>query len=203
MQKYIISILLIMLSIWATYIFTPRPYQAHHHANFAVYIDGKKWDFAPSNYMEEVSRCNITEWVLPADRIHLHDGKGWLVHVHMAASTWGDLLTNIGWGIWSDYLSTGYDQMYQADGVKHLYSIINGKIVMNPANMPVSSTDRLLVWYGTGTQEEILSKWDTLVDRDAHEYNEKADPASCSNNTYGWLSPIADPIMEWLEHHNN
>lgn len=74
---------------------------------------------------------------------------------------------------------------------------------MNPANIPVSSTDRLLVWYGTGTQEEILSKWDTLVDQDAHEYNEKADPASCSANTYGWLSPVANPIMEWIEHHNN
>lgn len=121
----------------------------------------------------------------------------------MAASTWGDLLSNIGWGIGSDYLSAGYNQLYQANETKHLYSIINGKVTMNPANIPVSSTDRLLVWYGTGTQEEVLSKWDTLVDQDAHEYNEKADPASCSTNTYGWLSPIANPIMEWIEHHNN
>jgi hypothetical protein len=61
MKKYIISIILIALSICTTYIFTPRPYIAHHHANFAVYIDGKKWDFSPETYMEEVARCNVTE----------------------------------------------------------------------------------------------------------------------------------------------
>jgi hypothetical protein len=88
--------------------------------------------------------------------------------------------------------------------MKHLYSIINGKIVMNPANIPVSSTDRLLIWYGTGTQEEVLSKWDTLVDRDAHEYNEKADPASCSSNTYvEWLASMIDIIRESLPHSHN
>jgi hypothetical protein len=119
----------------------------------------------------------------------------------MAASTWGDLFAGLGWGIGADYLSTGYGQLYQANEAKKLYTIINGSIVMNPANIPVASTDRLLVWYGTGTQDEILAKWDTLVDKDAIEYNKKADPASCSVNSYGWLSPIATPIMEWIEHH--
>lgn len=118
----------------------------------------------------------------------------------MAASTWGDLFATIGWGIGTNYISSGYDTMHIADSTHHLYYIINGAVVMNPANIPVGSTDRLLVWYGTGTQAEILAKWDTLVDKDAIEYNQKSDPASCSVNTYGWLSPIANPIMEWIEH---
>jgi len=201
MKKYILCIILIILSICITYIFTPRPYMVHYHANFAVWIDGKRWDFSGATYMEEVSRCNITEWVGPADRIHLHDGKWWLVHVHMAASTWGDLFANIGWGIGSNYISSGYDQVRLRDDVRHLSYILNGAIVMNPANTPVRSTDRLVIWYGTGSEEEIQAKWNTLVDNDAIEYNQKADPASCSVNTYGWLSPIANPIMEWIEHH--
>ncbi len=118
----------------------------------------------------------------------------------MAASTWGDLFAGIGWGIGSDYLSSGYNQIYITNTTKHLYSIINGSIVMNPANIAVASTDRLLVWYGTGTEQEVLAKWDTLVSKDAIEYNQKSDPASCSTNTYGWLSQIANPIMEWIEH---
>ncbi len=61
MQKYLLCTLLVIISILATYIFTPRPFVAHHHANFAVYIDGKQWDFSPASYMEEVSRCNIVE----------------------------------------------------------------------------------------------------------------------------------------------
>jgi hypothetical protein len=139
--------------------------------------------------------------VLPADRIHLHDNKGGLVHVHMAASTWGDFFTNIGWGIGTDYLSSGYNSIHLADDTHHLYSILNGALVMNPANIPVASTDRLVIWYGTGTEQEVLAKWDTLVNRDAIEYNKKDDPASCSVNTYSWLSPVANPIMEWIEHH--
>jgi hypothetical protein len=116
----------------------------------------------------------------------------------MAASTWGDLLSNIGWGMGTDYLSSGYGQIRLVNNTKQLYYIINGSIVMNPANTPVGSADRLLVWYGTGSQQEVLAKWDTLVSKDAIEYNQKADPASCSVNTYGWLSPIATPIMEWI-----
>ena len=116
----------------------------------------------------------------------------------MVASTWGDLFTNIGWGMGTNYLSRGYDTMSLVDNTHQLHYIINGAVVMNPANTPVGSADRLLVWYGTGTQAEILAKWDTLVSKDAIEYNQKADPASCSANTYGWLSPIATPIMEWI-----
>lgn len=118
----------------------------------------------------------------------------------MAASTWGDLFANIGWGIGTDYVNSGYNNMRLTDNMHSLYYIINGAIVLNPANIPVESTDRLVVWYGTGTSKEILAKWDTLVDRDAMEYNQKSDPASCSANTYGWLSPIVTPIMEWVEH---
>lgn len=61
MKKYFIGGLLLLLGICGTYILTPRPFMVHYHANFAVYIEGKKWDFSPSNYMEEVSRCNVIE----------------------------------------------------------------------------------------------------------------------------------------------
>ena len=118
----------------------------------------------------------------------------------MAASTWGDLFANLSWSMGMGYIASGYDAMHLADSTHGLYYILNGTVVLNPANLPVESADRLVVWYGTGTSEEILAKWDTLVDRDAMEYNQKSDPASCSANTYGWLSPIATPIMEWVEH---
>jgi hypothetical protein len=61
MIKNLLCLLFLVLAIFATYIFTPRPYMAHHHANFAVYIDGSRFDFSPEAYMEEITRCNITE----------------------------------------------------------------------------------------------------------------------------------------------
>jgi hypothetical protein len=60
-------------------------------------------------------------------------------------------------------------------------------VVQNPQNIVVESTDRLLVWYGTGTQEDIQQQSKILVANTADEYNHKADPASCSTNEYGIL----------------
>ncbi len=120
----------------------------------------------------------------------------------MAASTWGDLFANISIGIGQNYIiDDTYDERYLTGSGKSLYYLVNGKVVDNPANMAVESEDRLLVWYGTGTLEEIQVKSDTLVSKNAHEYNQKADPASCSTNVYGWASPVVEPIMEWFEHH--
>ena len=86
--KLLSFLVLILITIGITYILTPRPYQVHYHANLAVFIEGKQWDFGRDIYMEETSRCNITTNVKPQDRIHLHENKGDLVHVHMAAATW-------------------------------------------------------------------------------------------------------------------
>ncbi len=74
-MKFLGYLLILFLVFLGTYIAIPRPYQVHHHANMAAYIDGKKWDFSKDIYMEEVERCNITADVRPTDRIHLHENK--------------------------------------------------------------------------------------------------------------------------------
>ena len=121
----------------------------------------------------------------------------------MAASTWGDLFANLGWSMGMNYIATGYDTIHLTNNINNnLYYILNGKIIMSPVNIPVKSTDRLLVWYGSGSESEILNKWDMLVDKDAVEYNKKDDPASCSSNTYGIFAPIMDFIHTTFRHHD-
>ena len=169
----------------------------------AAYIDGKAWDFSKDIYMEEVSRCNVMNDVRPEDRIHLHENNGNLVHVHMAASTWGDLASNLLWNFGSGYIVDDYGRMYQSGSGKNVYFFINGEQKDNPQNLIVSSEDRLLIWYGTGSAEDIQKKSDTLVPKTAAEYNHKADPASCSANNYGFLAGIANRVHEWIEHHDS
>ncbi len=91
MKKIFLTLVLIAVTAVLTYYLKPEPYKVHHHANMLVMIDGVTWDFSKDIYMEEVARCNVTIGVLPEDRIHLHENMGDLIHVHMAASTWGDL----------------------------------------------------------------------------------------------------------------
>jgi hypothetical protein len=53
---------------------------------------------------------------------------------------------------------------------------------LSPANTIVESEDRLLIYYGTGTFEEVLLNFYPQVSRSAIEFNGKEDPASCSSN---------------------
>jgi hypothetical protein len=167
----------------------------------AAYIDGKAWDFSRDVYMEEVSRCNVTIWVRPEDRIHLH-GNNWdLVHVHMAASTWWDLFSNLLWNFGSGYLVDDYGKFYTSWTGANLYFILNGEQVNNPHNKIVASEDTLLIWYGTWTVDDVIQKYPSLVTRTAHEYNGKEDPASCSANEQDelWRSIWAN-IVELFPH---
>lgn len=73
---HIIAILMLIgTTMYLTALFWPQAYHVHHHANMAVYIEGKQWDFSKDIYMAEVERCNISEGVMPTDRIHLHENK--------------------------------------------------------------------------------------------------------------------------------
>ena len=167
-------------------------------------VDGKEWDFSRDIYMEEVSRCNVTIGVKPEDRIHLHENKWDLIHVHMAASTWWDLFSNLMWNFGSGYLVDDYGKMYSASKDKNVYFILNGEVVTNPHNTPVWSEDKLLVWYGTGTSEEVLERYYPLVSWSAREYNNKEDPASCSANERSeFFAPIIgmwENIKEYFPH---
>lgn len=61
------------------------------------------------------------------------------MHVHMAASTWGDLFANLNWGMGTNYIATGYNDIHttDTDTDNHLYYIINGKFIMSPVNISV------------------------------------------------------------------
>jgi hypothetical protein len=117
----------------------------------------------------------------------------------MAAATWGDLFANLEWGMGSGYLVDDFGKIYTPTEEKYLYYYVNGVHITNPQNVVVGSTDQLLVWYGTGTQEDIQKRSNTLVASTADEYNHKADPASCGTNEFGFLNFIAEPIHEFFE----
>jgi hypothetical protein len=117
----------------------------------------------------------------------------------MAASTWGDLFANLEWGMGSGYLVDDFGKIYTPDTTKSFLYFINGEPVTNPQNMIVNSADQLLIWYGTGSIEEIQKQSKTLVANTADEYNHKADPASCSANEYGIFGGVAEFFHELFE----
>ncbi|MBI1812459.1 hypothetical protein HY285_03115 [Candidatus Peregrinibacteria bacterium] len=73
-----------------------NPDPNHAHADFAVWINGKKLDFSAQKYMTtDAEEAKLK----PGDvrlYLHLHDGDGHVIHRHKPELTFGNFLETIG-----------------------------------------------------------------------------------------------------------
>ena len=154
------------------------PKDVHYHANFAVYIDGKQEQFSNPLLYEEISECSISTEKKPSERAHLHENVKDVVHVEDSAVTWGNLFHNINWNVGDKYLDTSDILLVNTETKKVTY-VLNGEEVSNITNKVIGDKDRLLVSYGTATNDEINKQFSTVA-TSAEKYNATKDPASCS-----------------------
>lgn len=187
-NRYIILVLgallgsLILLGIrFATY----KVEAVHYHANFEVYINGKRELFKGPQYYQEVSICSASKGIsIPQQRSHMHDQDNALVHIHDHATTWGQFFENLGWYVGPDFIETDNGTMYLAhDGVK-VNILINGQDYTDLnaiTNRVIGDKDRLLVSYGE-SDGAALQKEFKSVPATAKHADETQDPASCSGN---------------------
>lgn len=162
------------------YMTVPPPPVTHHHANWAVFVAGERLDLSADRFMEDVSACRTSpDAIRPRDRIHLHDGNDGVVHVHHPASTWGQLLANLGMAAGPDYLFTPDGERHFAGADSTLVFIRNGDHVYDLTNEAVRSLDRVAISFGTESPDEVVAEQFSQVAHDAAEHNEKADPGAC------------------------
>lgn len=155
------------------------PHITHYHANFAVYVNGAQLELKDPTFYEEVASCTTTNTMEPKSRVHLHDQKAHLVHVHDDASTWGHLFANIGMTLGNTVLKTRSETLVDGTDGKKLTFYLNGEQVPTIANRVIESEDALLISYGTASTDQI-KQWYEAIPRDAAESNTKPDPSSCS-----------------------
>jgi hypothetical protein len=142
-----------------------NPAEVHYHAAFAVYRDGVKVDFSGTQFMRiepctERGVAHSPEEEL-AERAHLHDGNGAVVHVHRQDVAWKVLFENIKYDL-PEY-TKGY---------------IDGTIVDEVLKQPIVPYERIILF--TGSLESVAAKYDALPDRSAIEQVE-AQSESCGN----------------------
>ncbi len=153
-------------------------HQIHSHANFALYINGKRDEFKSFTYYEEITSCTNTEQNNPKSRVHMHGNINNVIHVHDEGATWSHFFSNIGYVFADDFLRTSAASYLPTDENKFTY-ILNGEIVDNVADKVIDSEDKLLISYGNES-EQILRERFEQIEHTAHEYNEKSDPSTCS-----------------------
>jgi len=158
-----------------------RPAHTHYHANFAVYINGQREEFASPFHYEETGAgaCTAEEAMTPAERTHMHGQVKDIVHVHDTAVTWGNFFQNLGWTV-NDTLIQTDDKVYLADATNKITFIIDGREYQDVTKEVIRDQSRLLVDYG-GTSEDVLQQEFANVASTAGEYDAGTDPASCQS----------------------
>lgn len=159
----------------------PAPAVVHHHANWALVLDGERVDLTSARYMEDVAACRADPaLVAPEERVHMHANDHDAVHVHAPGVTWGHFLANIGYALSATHLVTDAGRVV-ADSAGHtLKFVVNGEPVRTLHDRPVRSEDRVLISYGPETPDEVVRTQFPQVASTAARLNTLPDPATCS-----------------------
>lgn len=150
MRNKIIGIIAVIILVVVSYFayFTVKkitaPKKVHYHAGFVVFNDDKKIDFSDFKYMrikpcsEDINHEDSDEDI-QAEKAHLHDLVGDVVHVEEKNAYWRDLFTNINYKL--DYSKT--------------VALINGKRVNHFENQKIQPDDSLIILIGNNKSNHL------------------------------------------------
>lgn len=144
----------------------------HWHADVALYIRGKKFDFGQPQFLS-------TEDKKLSPNVHIHKGakddRTNVVHVHREQTTWDEFFTSLGFTITDATLTDKVDASTclqtpnkgeklcnTATGTFKFFK--NGVKVDGIALMDIGDLDRVLISYGPETVEEARKQYDTVTD---------------------------------------
>lgn len=167
------------LTIIAAHFFTIKQTSVHYHANFGLFMNGKRDEFKNFTFYEEVASCGGNEVMNPKIRMHMHDNKNYVVHVHDAGATWGHFFANLGYTLGDSVLKTDDSLFVDGQNSKKLTFLVNGKPVQTLANKTIGDEDVVLISYGN-EDDAALQKQFKSITQDAKKFDETADPAACS-----------------------
>lgn len=141
----------------------PLGEKVHEHADFALFLNGERFDFKPAKYQSSDTN--------PLDPdAHLHDGNGDVTHKHRKGITLGYFFDTLGMKFDNQCFATDDGKQYCNTADKKLTMYVNGKKNTQFGNYEFTDLDRILITYGdmTGVADQITS-----VSDDACLYSEK------------------------------
>jgi hypothetical protein len=155
-----------------------QPTVTHYHANFALYIEGRRETFDDFTFYEETVACSVDDSGDPHQRVHMHERESEIVHVHDSLVTWGQFFDNIGFSVGDKHLKTR-ERVYAENNGQRVRFILNGAEVDEIAERVIGGRDRLLVDYGSDGSDILMERF-AAVAHSAADYDARDDPMSCS-----------------------
>ena len=165
---------------------TPVAPPAYHvHADFAVYVNGEKLDFAQQRYMSEKAPGKTL-----AKYVHLHGEDGNVLHFHAPRVTLGDFFESIGMELDENCFTDDRNATYCKDGftagnvpgdycylndqnqricnqnqeIKTLKFYVNGQLHEKFGNYVPKDLDRILITYGNETPAQLHAQLQSITD---------------------------------------
>lgn len=132
----------------------------HTHANFKVIVNGNAMDFSVAKYQEKNGKD------LDED-IHLHDGKGDLLHIHKKGATLGQFFTSLGMSltqtcftddVWTAFCSKG------ATDQNKLKMYVNGKMNDSFDTYVPQDLDKIVIIYGPESEVVMNEEAKSVAD---------------------------------------
>ena len=131
----------------------------HWHADFALFIDGKQFDFGGDEFIS-------TEEEEKSAYAHIHEPRETVVHVHYSGTTWQDWFQILGFDLSDKMTPAGKvgapTCLTMPDGTKHCEGngktfkfIVNGVKVDGIATSDITDLDRVLISYGAESLEDV------------------------------------------------
>jgi hypothetical protein len=118
-----------------------NPDPNHTHADFAVFIDGNRVDFAQEKYMS-------TDTAPKHPYTHVHDGNGNVIHRHKPGITIRDFFSSLKMTLTSECFTLDTGVQHCTDDKKRWRIFVNGQEApVNPAFV-FQDLDQILLTYG-------------------------------------------------------
>ena len=199
MKRIIIPVVLFLIAAGAgaAWYLGPQenPDPNHTHADFAVYISGKRIDFAHDEFMSGSSTGSLTD----ADHLahdpyyHLHDGVGDVIHRHKPALPIGQFFKSIGFTMAKDCFTPKDERPVCNSGTSTWKMYVNGTEMPFDPEYAFADLDKILLTYGAN-QAQVQQQLSSLTD-DACRYS-KTCPWKGAPPAENCISDPSVPCME-------
>ncbi len=159
----------------------------HYHANFALFVNGKRETFDNFTFYEEEAACDLAQADNPKHNAHMHDKVNDLIHVHASAVTWGAFFANIGFTLGNKVVTTENGVFVDGQDGNRLQFILNGTSITSAENRVIKSEDALLISYGPDDATGLTDQY-KQIKHSAAAANASKDPAGCGGSATLTLS---------------
>lgn len=130
----------------------------HEHADFALFIDGRQFDFNQPRFLSTAEDETSAA-------AHIHAPRPSVAHVHLSGTTWDEFFRSLNFELndpsvpavtpETASLKLPDGTTLKAGGARTFKFIVNGVPVDGLATIEISELDRVLVSYGSETPEQV------------------------------------------------